>query len=138
MPKVDPNRYGNRRPKLTLDDLEGGDYIVLTIAAFDEAVFDDEEGKRVTPFLEFQETGDKVLFLNATQVRYLVDGFGTDESDEWIGRPIPLEAQTVTFRGKRFEKLYIAPPERWDQLLAAAGYGGKQPKKPTAAKPKRR
>lgn len=128
MGKVNLDRYGSRTPKLMPDDLDGGDFIVLTIAGFDEKTFDDEEGKRVTPVLFFEETGEKVLFLNRTQVGYIVERYG-DESDGWQGKHIPIEHHVSTFRGKQHEKLWVMPPERWDEAFEEAGIAVKRPRK---------
>lgn len=125
MSKVDKSRYGSARPKLTTEDLDGGDFLVLTIATFDEATITTEEGSKITPFLEFRETGDKTHWLNQTQIGYLIEGFGTDESDEWIGQPVPIEKHTATYRGTSTVKLWVSPPERWAQLFKAAGIKSK-------------
>ena len=132
MGKVDRSRYGNARPKLTTDDLEGGDFLVLTIANFGEATISNEEGTKVTPYLEFRETGDKVHWLNQTQIGYLIDGFGSDESEDWQGHPVPVEKHTAVFRGTSTVKLWVSPPERWAELFKAAGVRGKVAAKKSA------
>lgn len=129
--KVRQEKYGNRSPKLTPDDLDG-DFAVLTIAAFAEETFTDEEGERVTPCLEFQEMGDKRLWVNGTQVGYLVERLG-DETDAWKGQQVPVEKHVSVFRGKRYNKLWIAAPEEWDTMLAQAGV---KPRRATKGKVK--
>jgi len=42
MGKVDAGKYGSARPKILREDLQDGDFIVLTIANFDEATISDE------------------------------------------------------------------------------------------------
>lgn len=132
MGKVNLDRYGTSRPKLIVEDLEGGDAIVLTIHSFSEETLNDNvEGERISPLLNFEETGDKVHWLNKTQMQYLVEGLG-DETDDWEGKKIPLEVTETTFNGKRFKKLWVAAPERWPEYK---GEGVKPPKaKPIIAK----
>jgi hypothetical protein len=116
--KVQRDKYGSNTPKLTPDNLEG-EAAVLTVAGFDEQTFDGEDGKRVTPFLWFKETGDLVLYINATQIDYLVERLG-DESDNWIGKQVPVEKHSSTYKGQRFEKVWVQPPERWDDAISEA------------------
>jgi len=125
--RVKQERYGSSRPKLERDDLDG-DVGVLTIAGFDESKFKDEEGEKVTPFLWFEEMGEKVHFLNKTQVGYVIERLG-EESDDWVGERIPIEKITTTYNGKRFEKLWVSPPEKWDEYL---GTRKRRAKVPTA------
>ena len=125
MGKVDPGKYGTSRPKITQEDLADGDFILLTIANFDEATIKDEEGTRVTAYLEFSETGDKVLWLNKTQLTYLIEGLGSDNSDDWKGKQISVEKITAKYNNRSFPKVAVAAPERWDEYFDAAGVGGK-------------
>ena len=123
--KVNADKYGKSRPKVTVDDLEGGGVIVLVVASFGEETFSDEETgtSKVTPYLTFEETGEKVHWLNKTQVRYLIDRMG-EETDRWTGKPVPLERHTPEFKGKRqAEKLWVSPPESWDEIFRKAGFG---------------
>lgn len=115
MGKVNSDRYGSKRPKLERDDLDG-DVGVLTIAGFDEAKISDEEGERVTPFIWFEEMGEKVHYLNKTQVDYLIERLG-DDSDDWVGQKVPIEKHTATYAGKQHKKLWVSPPEKWDEYL---------------------
>ena len=49
MAKVDANEFKNRKPQLSIDDLEGGEYIALTLANVDrlEAGRSEEDGLHV-------------------------------------------------------------------------------------------
>lgn len=140
MSKVKPEKFGKSRPKVTPDDLEGGDYLVLTIAKFGEEVFTDGETggtPRPTAYLEFKETGDKVLWLGVTQVRYLVERLG-DESDDWIGEKCPVEIVTPTFAGKmQPPKCWVAEPKEWDRMLGVQRRTTPARRPPGAAKVKR-
>ena len=121
MGKVDPSRYGSAAPKLTPDDIE--DAAILTVTAFDEVSVEDEEvegGKRTSGNLTFEETGDKVLWLNKGMVETLVEQLG-DDSDDWIGQKVPVEAYTATFKGKKFPKVRVMPSEEWSKAFKEAG-----------------
>lgn len=128
MGKVDPNRFGSSAPKLTPDDIE--DAAILTITAYDEAEVEDEEsetGKRLSANLTFEETGEKVLWLNKGMVETLVEQLG-DDSDDWVGSQIPVESYTAVFKGKKFPKVRVMPSEEWDKAFKEAGVrrsGGK-------------
>lgn len=119
MTKVDPGAFGKARPKIEPDDLED-DVAVLTIAAYDQVEVDDPEsptGKRLTGCLTFQESGDKVIWLNKTQADALVERLG-DDSDKWIGKQVPVEKTVTKFRGKDFPKVVIVgDPSKWDGYL---------------------
>ena len=130
---VDPNKFSKARPKIEVTDLEDGDYVVATVAKYDEVAQDFEGERRVTPALTFREFGEKVLWLNKTQMQYLVERLGND-ADKWTGKRVPLVKKHVKFGDEAHHKVYVATPEEWDDLLAAAEPA---PAK-SAAKPKRR
>lgn len=132
MGKVNQDRYGKSTPKLVPDDIDG-DCVVLTIANFGEETFNDEGVTRITPYIDFEETGDKVLWLNKTQVGYLIERLG-DESDRWKGAPVPIGRHDSQYNGKTHKKLWVMPPERWDDVLAEAGKGPKRRARPGAVK----
>jgi hypothetical protein len=131
MSKVDDSRYSKARPKITQEDLADGDFTVVTIVKFDEAPGTDDAGqKRLTPFILTEEFGDKVLWLNRTQVRHLVDRLG-DESDRWVGKRVPIVKHTATFGTDSFKKVVVPDTEEWDDLLAmASSESGEAVKKP--------
>lgn len=119
---VNSDDYGKTTPKLTPDDLEG-EVVVLTLATFDEVEVEDPEqdsGKRRSPFLTFQETGDKRLWINKGQVDTLIARLGND-ADRWAGQPIPVEAKDVKFGNTTYHKVVVVEPKHWDGYLADAG-----------------
>lgn len=119
MAKVDPNKHGSSKPKLTVDDFEE-DVAILTIASFEEAEIDDTEspdGKRMLAMLFFEESGDKAMYLNKTQLEYLIEGLESDDSDDWVNRQVPVEIKRGTFRGKKYEKPHVVDPEEWAEYL---------------------
>lgn len=133
MRTVDSSKYGKSRPKLTQDDLEA-DVAILTIASFDEIELDDDEqesGKRTSAVLTFQETGEKVLWLNKGQVDALVANLGND-ADKWTGQRVPVEKVVASFGNKKFPKVsVVVDPAEWDKYLSPA-----KPKKKTVGKSK--
>lgn len=141
--KRDASDYGTSRPKITQEDFDG-DFIVLTSAEVEEITVDDDEqesGKRKSLVMTFEETGDKVIWLNVGQVTALIERFG-DDDEAWKGQKIPVEKHTATFRGKKFDKVRIMASEEWDQAFEEAGInvkGAKSSARTTVkATPKRR
>jgi hypothetical protein len=132
MAKVDPNAHGSARPKLTVDDLEE-DVALLKIASYEEAEIDDTEapdGKRMIAMLFFEETGDKAMYLNKTQLEYLIEGLDSDDSDDWAGHVIPVEKRSGSYRGRKYEKVHVCDPDEWEDYM-------EKPKKKKRAKAKR-
>lgn len=119
MAKVDPTKHGSSKPKLTVDDFEE-DVAILTIASFEEAEIDDSEapdGKRMLAMLFFEESGDKAMYLNKTQLEYLIEGLDSDDSDDWAGQQVPVEIKRGTFRGRKYEKPHVVDPDEWKDYL---------------------
>lgn len=133
--KVDLDKYGSKRPKLTPEDLEG-DAAVLTVAGFEQFMVKDDVGERPTAILVFEETGDKALFLNKTMLSALVERLGND-GDKYIGEKVPIEARKVTYQGKTTTKLYVMAAEEWDHAFEEAGLI-KRSKKPKGVKKSKR
>lgn len=114
--KASREKLGTRTPKLTVDDFSGKN-VIGTITGYDEFEVPGED--RLCAVLFFEETGDKALFLNATMMDDLIAAFGTDETDKWIGKKVPLEKRRVTFKGKTHDKVYVVSHEDWDQFLVS-------------------
>lgn len=131
--KVDASKFGSSAPKLTQEDLEE-DAAILTLAAYDEVSVDDDEaegGKRQSATLRFEETGDKVLWLNKGMVETLVEQLGAD-ADEWIGQKIPVEKYVARFNNQKYPKVRVIPSEEWDKAFREAGV--RRSRKPAGAK----
>lgn len=119
MARANRDRLGTRTPKLTPEDLEH-DVEVGTIAGYQEDEIDDperEDGKRLLAKLFFEETGNKALFLNVTMMDDLIEGLGTDETDDWVGQQVPIEARKSRFGTKTYNKVYIVAHEDWGKYL---------------------
>lgn len=139
MAKRKADDYGSSRPKVTPDDLEE-DIAILTIVKVEEVTVDDKdmpEGKRKALTLQFEELGDKVLWLNKTQVDYLIKELG-DDDDDWKGQQIPVEKHESQFGRNTYEKVWVCAPEAWDEILEEAGIARKKAKPRRAVKKGRR
>lgn len=115
---VNPDAYGTARPKVEPDDLEA-DVAVLTIVEFEEVEVDDpstESGKRMSGFLTFQETGEKVVWLNKTAITALVEYYGNDP-DKWEGEPCPVERTKGTAFGKPYFKVNVVSKDAWHEWI---------------------
>lgn len=112
--KINATDFGTSRPKLTQDDFDG-DYVILTIAKVETVEVDDDEqesGKRKSLVLQFQETGDKSLWLNVTMIKSLIAELG-DDTDKWAGQKVPVEKYTGTFKGRDFKKVGVMVSDDW-------------------------
>ena len=119
MSRASRDRMGSRTPKITPEDMTQ-DVEIATIAGYEEDEIDDPEapeGKRLLAKVFFEETGEKALFLNATMMDDLIEGFGTDETDNWVGKKVPLEVRKTKFRGKTYNKVYVVSHEDWAKFL---------------------
>lgn len=119
---INPDDFGTSTPKLEPGDLEG-DAAMLTIATFEMVEVDDDEaegGKRNAATLTFEETDDKVLWLNKGMVETLCEQLGNDE-EKWAGAIIPVEKYVARFRGKKYPKVRVVPSEEWAKAFKEAG-----------------
>lgn len=118
MTRVDPDKHGTAKPKLEQDDLKE-DVAVLEITEYSEMEVDDpnaDSGKRMSAYLVFQETGEKVVWLNKTSLTALVHYYG-DESNDWIGQPCPVEKVEGTAFGKAYAKVAVVPVDAWPEYV---------------------
>lgn len=135
MTKITREEFGAGRPKLTPEDLDDQS-MVLVIAAAEPIHVEDEDapdGKRKVLVLRFEETGEKTLYLNKGMIGALLGQFGS-ETDDWVGQRVPVQRHIAEFRGVRYPKVRIAPPEDWDDLLGStpASRTGKRATTPAA------
>lgn len=135
MGKINASDFGSSRPKLTQEDIEEGDYTLLTIATVDTvSVSDDEKesGERKSLVLTFKETGDKALWLNVTMIKSLIAEIG-DDTDKWPGEQVPVEKYTGKFMNKEFEKVGIMASADWPAAFKEAGVRRKKATTPPAS-----
>lgn len=129
MGRIDPKEFaGGSTPKITHDDFDG-DYTILTLTSFEKVdVPDDsvESGTRKSAVLTFEETEDKVLWLNGGMIETLVAQLG-DDDEEWIGKQVPVEKYTSRYRGKEYDKVRVMATEEWTKAFKEAGVKRKHP-----------
>jgi hypothetical protein len=53
---------------------------------------------------------DKLLVLNRTNAETIIDTLGTEETDDWVGKPITLVQAKVRFQGKSTPCIRIEEP----------------------------
>lgn len=137
MGQMDPGKLGKSGPKVIPDDLEA-EAAVLKIASVEESEVDDDEsatGKRVSWIVKFEELGEKALWLNKTQAEYLVERLGSD-TEAMIGQWCCVEKHQSKYGKKTYDKVWISPPESWDDLLTEAGVPSRKRTVPKMAAPK--
>lgn len=114
---VNPDAYGTSRPKVEPDDLED-ELAILTIVEFEEMEVDDpntKSGKRMSGFLTFEETGEKVIWLNKTSITAMVEYYG-DDPDSWAGKECPVERVKGEAFGKDYHKVNVVPADAWGEI----------------------
>lgn len=119
--KVNAKDFGKSRPKLEPSDLEE-EAAILLLATAEQLDLDDDEmedGKRRSLVVTFEETGEKALWLNKTQVEAVMAYYG-DDTDNWIGKPIPVEKAKVKFGNDTYHKVRICAEDDWADVFKAA------------------
>ena len=77
-------------PPLRVSDFAGKEALICKVKAAHVNV-PSEKGKRgKATFLELWEFEGKGLYLNATSQQNAVAGFGSNETDAWLDKPIPV------------------------------------------------
>lgn len=110
--------YGEMRDKLTPDDVAGKAAALRILSAdirdFAPKSSRSADNKIVLVFVEFP---DKEYIVNATSYKTLVMKLG-DDVTRWPGQWCVMAPTTTTYEGRAFEKLHVAPPERWDKIMS--------------------
>jgi hypothetical protein len=111
--KVDKKTYSKGSfPAIGPDDLDG-DLVVVTIATVEEVDFGKGDKALVATY---EEIDDKKHRLNMTSIGRLIDGFDSDNTDDWEGKKIALEitsAPNPQKGGKIGKSVWVADPEEW-------------------------
>lgn len=84
---------------------------VATISGAKSVEFEDEDKDKLA--LYFEEL-DKGMILNATNINLLTALFGSDETDEWMGKQVTIYTDpNIMFGGKKVGGLRVksASPE---------------------------
>lgn len=113
-------------PPLRVSDFAGKDALICKVKSVSVNVPSAQgKGGRAT-FMELWEFPGKGLYLNATSQQNAVAGFGSDETDNWHDKPVPVivvqsEYEDRVTKVKRTgPNLWIAPAEEWKRLLRTA------------------
>lgn len=106
------------RGKLTPDDVAGKPAALRILSAemrdFAPKSARAADNKIVLVFAEFPE---KEYVVNATSYTTLTLKLG-DDYTRWPGQWCVMAPTTTTYEGRAFEKLHVAPPDRWDKIMA--------------------
>lgn len=112
MGKINPKDYKQASDIVGPDDIE--DAAILTISEFSDGEREDKKGRWA--LVKYEETGDKIMWLNDAALETLVEKLG-DETDNWVGEKIPVE----TYDTRKGEKVRIMAAEEWDAAFKEAG-----------------
>ena len=93
-----------KSPYLKAADLDRRRPVRVTVSAVEVREFENQGEKPLLKFLEIEEG----LILNKTQIRTMIDNFGSDTA-AWIGQRILLKQVTSNYQGK--PTIEIAPAE---------------------------
>jgi hypothetical protein len=83
--------------------------------------FKQDDGKTEQKLIVTLKGFEKPLVLNRTNCDTIIDLVGSEETDDWIGKPIVLLQAKVRFQGKS------TPCIRVEEPGDATGYGGELP-----------
>lgn len=90
---------------LRADDFSGGGEVTMTIVdVFSE--FMQDKKKALLRFAEHE----RMLVLNGINTSRLIDAYGP-ESENWIGRPVTLYSESLSFNGERKDGIRVKIPE---------------------------
>ena len=111
MPPVDqlyPSKY------LSASDLKGK-RLKATIAKVTIEEFTNDGEKQNKPIVHFKET-IKPFVANKTNVNILAKLCG-DDTDDWVGKPIGLRMELVSFKGKVTELVRVTQPDEFNDAV---------------------
>ena len=122
MAKLNPNNYNPVRPKLTPEMLEGTAAILTITNAEEIDIIDPNRsgGFRKALAVNFEETGEATMWPNATMSQTLIQMLGED-TDEWIGKAVPVESRHVRWGGETHHKVCIIEAREWKDAFKEAG-----------------
>lgn len=84
--EMDANDFAGSGDWLSAEELKGNT-VTLTIESIEVVEFDNDRGKDTKLGLYFQNR-DKGIAANKTNVKNLIEGLETADTDKWIGRKI--------------------------------------------------
>jgi hypothetical protein len=111
---------------LRVEDFQGKEALVCRVKDAKVNV-PSEKGKRgKATFLELWEFPGKGLYLNATSQQHAVEGFGSDETDNWKDKLVPVVVVNAEYKDPKTlqvtvsKVLWVAPAANWKMLLRSA------------------
>jgi hypothetical protein len=110
-------------PPLRVSDFGKADGLVCQIKEMHVDVGTTQTRSGKTTFAELYEFPGKGLYMNATSLQNAVDGFGSDETDNWLDKQIPIIKVHAAFTDKTTQQeksgpnLWVAPAEDWKSLM---------------------
>lgn len=111
--KIDKKAYSKGSfPAISPDDLDG-ELVNVTIATIEEVDFGKGDKALVAIY---EEIDDKKHRLNQTSISRLIDGFESEETDDWEGKRIALEvtsAPNPQKGGKVGKSVWVAESSEW-------------------------
>jgi hypothetical protein len=113
-------------PPLRPEDFKGQEALVCRVKRVEVDVAS-EKGKRgKATFIELWEFPGKGLYLNESSKENAVQGFGSDETDHWKDKPVPVIAVNSEYEDPKTHMkrptlaLWVAPADRWKALFRSA------------------
>lgn len=99
----------NESKFLKHQELEGKDWVV-TISGVERQEIENRDKTKERKFVLFFKEHDKGMILNSTNIGTLTTLFGSDDSDQWVGKRVTLyEKDDVEMGGKLVSGLRIRP-----------------------------
>lgn len=118
MPRVQRNPLP---APMRVEDIRGESAVFHVKNVLVDVKSDRNRQGRVTVIIPV-ENEKKGLYLNATSIDAAIEGFGSEMSEDWIGKPFPVIKVFSEFEDKSGKtvsawKLWIAPAENWAKLM---------------------
>lgn len=127
--KVAGGAYG-KREKLTPESLDHAERVAIRVLS--AGAFDRNNVGTFTFWISSHTPPDHILFLNAGDLRQVVERLG-DDTDAWAGQLVVLELVKRQWRGKDYQKYVVAPAAEWDDVLRPLEAPAPKPRKRKAA-----
>jgi hypothetical protein len=119
MAKINPKEFGGKgAPAITPEDIGGKKAAILTV----EKVNAFTVGQERRMSLHVEEFADKVLYLNVTSIKRLIEQYG-DDDEGWVSQAIvvmPVTAEDPN-TGQPTQKLWIADADTWASVMSRSG-----------------
>ena len=104
------------------EDIDG-EAAVLTVKSVLVDVASDKNRRGKVTVIETWEHERKGLYLNASSIDAAIEGFGSDESDNWTDKKFPVIKVHSEYEDRTTGKktmqwvLWVAPADQWAKLI---------------------